>query len=124
MTNCFQKKYSDIVVIVVSLGLIIGGGFLFANGHAKSQAAVIERDNCDRLRMTEFVNNKNHKDLLSAADEFNHQEACKEAADALDSMTIINWLGSFLCLCAGIVGLVYIGHRFTHELKHANEPTI
>ena len=119
------KKYLDFIILAASLAAIVGGAFLFSDGIEKSQEVLMQRENCDALFRPKENTNSDSISLeqFELKNEAGHLKACNDATGSLDTMVVLTWLGSFALLIAGIVGLVFIGHRFTHELKHADSET-
>ena len=118
--------WMDIIILGASLAAIVGGAFLFSDGIEKSQNVLMNRENCDALfRPKENTNSDSisFEKLQDMKNVAGHLKACEDATGSLDTMVVLTWLFSFALLISGIVGLVFIGHRLTHELKHSDSET-
>merc|ERR1711907_290912 len=122
------KRYQDFIIVMASLAALVAGGWLFADALENSQAELKLKEDCQMLRdlngdfnevgLTDkkYMNNPNIK-IEDCPSEF------QAAEKSLEVLSILEWLGSMILAIAGILGLVFFGHRCTHEMKHFDEAT-
>ena len=127
-TKCLDR-YADIIILVFSLIFIVSGGFLFAEGIAKSQSKVKIANKCQDFYSQKYDNINSDYESVAEINkveirQFNDQIQNCIDFDSVGMSEFFLWIFSFIFIVAGIVGVVFIGHRFSHELKHVSEPTL
>ena len=100
---------------------------MFAKGITESQSKIETADKCNSLYLQEYDSIDNIYESQEQIDrvESNFRKSIQNCIDenSTGASEVFAWMFSFIFIVGGIVGIVFIGHRFVHELKHVAEPT-